>query len=556
MQTAVRKATRLEYKPPKEKHIKTLIGLTFQNPACIPDIIHALEKRLQENSWIITMKVLIIIHTLMREGNEDKVIKCISNNTQVLDIGQLREKSTNSASIQNIRVYKLYLDEKVGCYRDLKIDFVRSTSGHNDGRLRHLPIANGLLKETKVLQKQIGAIVKCKFHFDEGDNSLSFQAYKLILSDLLVLFKAVNEGVVNILEHYFAMNRSNARISLDIYKKFAQQTELIINYLNEARKMQRELDMTIPVGKHAPLSLAEALEEYLLDLEKQSKTPSRRASQVNRTNTVSQPAQPTQPTQPSTTQPTVPQSFSTSQPVSNPPDFFTPLSNEQTVVYVPAQQNGVNGMRNMPSMPNMPSMQQPLMTGQQNTLPITPNITGNSNNPFRASMVNTNTANGTWTSTLATIPQFTQTGSYQPTTNLSRSATTITPSSMMTSQSTGRNGSNPFRASTIGHPRMQSEPWQNTKPMTVQTTGFGSQPLQPLMTGTSTNKNPFAPASPPLTPQNHQPGNNITSQQVFTVSPTALVSPNNPFAPAQTQLPSESLPNQTHQNNTFNSFSF
>ncbi|KAI9032911.1 ANTH domain-containing protein [Phycomyces nitens] len=531
MQTAVRKATRLEYKPPKEKHIKTLIGLTFQNPASIPDIIHALEKRLQENSWIITIKVLIILHTLMREGNEDKVLKCISKDSQVLDIGQLREKSTNSVAIQNIRVYKLYLDEKVECYRDLKIDFVRATSGHNDGRLRHLPIANGLLKETKVLQKQIGAIVKCKFHFDEGDNSLSFQAYRLVINDLLVLFKAVNEGVVNILEHYFAMNRTNARISLDIYKKFALQTELIINYLNEARKLQRELDMAIPVGKHAPLSLAEALEEYLLDLEKKSKTPSRRPSQASRANTDSQP---TQPAPLPATQP-APQSFAPPpqppqpQPVSNPPDFFGPLANEQTMVYVPAQQTGSIGM----------GMQQPFLTGQQNPLPITPNITGNSNNPFRASMVSNNAANGTWTSTLATIPQFTRPEPFQPSTNLSRSATTIGHSSSMAGH-TGRNSSNPFRASTIGHPRIQSEPWQNMHPMTVQTTGFGPQPL---MTGAPMNKNPFAPASPPLTP--HKP-TNITNNQIFTVSPTAMASPNNPFA---------ALPSQAQQNNAFNSFS-
>lgn len=79
MDTAVRKATRLEYQPPKQKHLtskpsrlsqlvpygshnpfllrlslsKALVSMTHQNPANIDEIMRLLEKRLRENSWIV-----------------------------------------------------------------------------------------------------------------------------------------------------------------------------------------------------------------------------------------------------------------------------------------------------------------------------------------------------------------------------------------------------------------------------------------------------------------------------------------------------------------------
>jgi hypothetical protein len=82
METAVRKATRLDYNPPKQKHLQSkkekkdikivytykinirffffffiaLISLTFQSPGNAASIIDLLDKRLRENSWIVCIK--------------------------------------------------------------------------------------------------------------------------------------------------------------------------------------------------------------------------------------------------------------------------------------------------------------------------------------------------------------------------------------------------------------------------------------------------------------------------------------------------------------------
>lgn len=83
------------------------------------------------------------------------------------------------------------------------------------------------------------------------DNNISLYAFRLLVEDLLVLFQVINESIVNILEHYFAMDKSDARTSLDIYKRFAKQTEDTISFLDRARRLQNELNISIPSVKHA-----------------------------------------------------------------------------------------------------------------------------------------------------------------------------------------------------------------------------------------------------------------------------------------------------------------
>ncbi|KAI8342862.1 ANTH domain-containing protein [Chlamydoabsidia padenii] len=340
MEIAIRKATRLEYRPPKPKHLQTLINLTYHKPALIDEILVTLARRGRENSWIIIYKVLIIVHTLIRQGNGDQTLSRLQKHTEVLSIQRLKEKASAYASIRNLHVYHDYLVDRLEAYQECEIDYIRTVSGtpstqHTAGRLRHLPVAQGLLRETIIVQRQIGFCLSCKFQMDIGDNAINFNAYRLVVEDLLALFQVANEAVVNILEHYFTMTQLDAKLALEIYKRFAQQTQETMEYLDNARKIQHELCISIPVVNHAPLSLASALEEYLND----DGYEDRRQSYIQekqRSSTVAVPT-PTQspPTQRASTLPT---SSTPQTQQQQPTDFFNSLENESAVVYVPSQQ--------------------------------------------------------------------------------------------------------------------------------------------------------------------------------------------------------------------------
>ena len=104
-----------------------------------------------------------------------------------------------------------------------------------------------------------------QFYTEDVDDDVSMTALRLLVKDLLILFTAVNEGVINVLEHYFEMSHVDATLALKIYKTFCRDTEKVVAYLGTAKRLYNVLNIPIPNIRHAPLSLAKSLEEYLND---------------------------------------------------------------------------------------------------------------------------------------------------------------------------------------------------------------------------------------------------------------------------------------------------
>jgi len=89
----------------------------------------------------------------------------------------------------------------------------------------------------------------------------------MLVKDLLILFQAGNEGVINVLgvfsyfcllshvsevslEHYFEMSHVDAEEALRIYRHFCKQTEYVVEYLGVAKKLQNLLNVPVPNLRH------------------------------------------------------------------------------------------------------------------------------------------------------------------------------------------------------------------------------------------------------------------------------------------------------------------
>lgn len=166
----------------------------------------------------------------------------------------------------NINDYGVYLTARVKAFASVKIDYVKSKADQGgQGRLRKLSIDKGLIRETESVQKLIGPLIKCKMLENEVNNEITLTAFRLLVADLLVLFQVANEGVINVLEHYFEMSKPDAERSLAIYKRFVQQTDGVIIFMSLARSLESVTRLEIPNLQHAPTSLGTSLEEYIND---------------------------------------------------------------------------------------------------------------------------------------------------------------------------------------------------------------------------------------------------------------------------------------------------
>lgn len=61
------------------------------------------------------------------------------------------------------------------------------------------------------------------------------------------------------------MSKVDAQRSLEIYKTFARQTDIVVQYLSTARQYQTYTRLEVPKLKHAPTTLGSSLEDYLND---------------------------------------------------------------------------------------------------------------------------------------------------------------------------------------------------------------------------------------------------------------------------------------------------
>lgn len=73
----------------------------------------------------------------------------------------------------------------------------------------------------------------------------------------------MDEGILNVLEHYFEMSRPDSEHALRIYKTFTVQTEEVVKVLHVARRFEAATRLEIPDFEHASTDLTRLLEDDL-----------------------------------------------------------------------------------------------------------------------------------------------------------------------------------------------------------------------------------------------------------------------------------------------------
>ncbi|KKY15239.1 putative enth domain protein [Diplodia seriata] len=245
--------------PPKSKYVEHILVATHAGEAGVAEVFRAIQNRLRDSTWTIVFKALIIIHLMIREGEPDVTLKYLAQSpSRRLAINNFTEVQTQG---HNIRAYTEYIVTRAKSFGATRVDYVRS----GEGRLKRLSVDKGLLRETEQVQDQIHALLQCDFLSAEPENEITLTAFRLLTMDILALFHVMNEGTINVLEHYFEMSHTDAERALRIYRMFCRQTDAVVQYLSIARLHEHSTRLEIPKVKHAPTSLGNSLEEYLND---------------------------------------------------------------------------------------------------------------------------------------------------------------------------------------------------------------------------------------------------------------------------------------------------
>ncbi|MCO5557125.1 hypothetical protein L7F22_010681 [Adiantum nelumboides] len=268
---AIVKATNHVECPPKDKHVRVVFAATSASRprADVAYCLQALARRLTKtHNWTVALKALIVIHRVLREGDpsfKEELSTYSRGRAQFLNLSNFKDDSSPLAWDYSawVRTYALFLEERLECMRTLRYDVeAERVQGHS--KTREL-LTDDLLEQLPSLQQLLYRLVGCQPEGAAGSNYVIQYALALVLKESFKLYCAINDGIINLLDKFFEMQRHEAMKALDIYRRAAQQADKLSEFYELCKNLELARNFQFPSLAQPPQSFLATMEDYVKD---------------------------------------------------------------------------------------------------------------------------------------------------------------------------------------------------------------------------------------------------------------------------------------------------
>jgi hypothetical protein len=136
---------------------------TAQRDVQMSDLFKCLGGRMKESSSIISLKSMLLIHIMIREGSHERVLGYLVSNPGLTDVYHLKDKHDQ---LRNVKEYSAFIEERVTAYKSVKDDFVKGKAAMIT-YYKQEPLDEQKLKSIQSLQKLLEAGIRCEVrHFN------------------------------------------------------------------------------------------------------------------------------------------------------------------------------------------------------------------------------------------------------------------------------------------------------------------------------------------------------------------------------------------------------
>ncbi|XP_058068154.1 putative clathrin assembly protein At5g57200 isoform X2 [Magnolia sinica] len=273
---AIVKATNHSECPPKERYVRKIFTSTsvVRPRADVAYCIHALSRRLSKTrNWIVALKVLIVIHRTLREGDPTfrEELLNYSQRGNILQLSNFKDDSSPLAWDCSawVRTYALFLEERLECFRVLKYDIeaerlLKTAHGAPKGHCRTRDMGSAeLLEQLPAFQQLLYRLIGCQPEGGAFYNYLIQYALALVLKESFKIYCAINDGIINLVDLFFDMSRYDAIKALNIYKRAGQQAESLADFYEFCKGLDLARNFQFPTLRLPPPSFLATMEEYI-----------------------------------------------------------------------------------------------------------------------------------------------------------------------------------------------------------------------------------------------------------------------------------------------------
>ncbi|KAJ4881338.1 putative clathrin assembly protein [Raphanus sativus] len=262
---AIVKATNHVERPSKERYIRAIfMAISATRPrADVAYCIHALARRLSKtHNWAVALKTLIVIHRALREVDQtfhEEVINYSRSRTHMLNMSHFKDDSSPNAWVYSawVRFYALFLEERLECFRVLKYDVEIDPP-----RTKELDTPD-LLEQLPALQELLFRVLDCQPEGAAVQNHIIQLALSMVVTESTKIYQALTDGIDNLVDKFFEMQRNDALKALDMYRRAVKQVERLSEFYEVCKSVYVGRGDRFVKIEQPPTSFLQAMEEYV-----------------------------------------------------------------------------------------------------------------------------------------------------------------------------------------------------------------------------------------------------------------------------------------------------
>ncbi|KAK1293761.1 putative clathrin assembly protein [Acorus calamus] len=265
LDVAIVKATNHVEEMAKEKHIRTIFdAVSAARPrADVAYCINGLGRRLAKtHNWAVALKTLITLHRALREVDpsfREELINYSRSRGHMLNLSHFKDDSSPNAWDYSawVRLYALYLEERLECCRVLKYDVETERS-----KSRELETFD-LLEQLPALQQLLFRLLACQPEGAALYNHVIRFALSMVASESVKIYNAINDCTLNLVDKFFEMQRHDAVRALEMYRKAGHQAERLSEFYEVCKGLDLGREQKFIKIELPPASFVTAMEEYV-----------------------------------------------------------------------------------------------------------------------------------------------------------------------------------------------------------------------------------------------------------------------------------------------------